>query len=136
MKSASIVVTCFVDSKCDASAGENFLNCPPDCLSGSADGVCDAVSDSKCDPDCAVDVDSDCAVTQPAKENITTPVNETKELPNATNITPPIAPTQPGTKSTSSTGGFDFKANAIYIVGITVVAIVLYFLLRRKKSPT
>lgn len=39
---------------------ENYLSCPNDCPSGSADRYCDKVKDGKCDPDCAKDADEDC----------------------------------------------------------------------------
>jgi len=32
--------------------GENYLNCPQDCSSGSLDMICDGVKDGICDPDC------------------------------------------------------------------------------------
>jgi len=41
-------------------AGEDYLNCPQDCPSGSPDGYCDKVKDARCDPDCKWLEDPDC----------------------------------------------------------------------------
>jgi len=43
-------VLCVPNNKCDED--ENSLNCPEDCNSGLADGICDYKADGKCDPDC------------------------------------------------------------------------------------
>ncbi|MFZ2455491.1 MAG: arrestin C-terminal domain-containing protein [Candidatus Altiarchaeia archaeon] len=43
---------------CDG--GENYQSCPLDCISGGADGSCDAVKDAVCDPDCGRTDDADC----------------------------------------------------------------------------
>ncbi len=48
---------------CEPEKGENYFNNPEDCLSGSADGVCDLIKDGICDPDCTPESDPDC-VTQ------------------------------------------------------------------------
>ena len=129
MKSAAIAVSCLIDAKCDAASSENFLNCPQDCSSGSADGVCDAVADSKCDPDCASGADSDC-LTQPT--NITQPTNLTEPIKNQT----AIEKNETENKETGTTGssekGFDLGANAVYIVGIAVIAVAIVFWMKKK----
>lgn len=48
------------DNYCDVNKSENYLSCPNDCPSGSSDGYCDKVKDSKCDPDCKEAEDEDC----------------------------------------------------------------------------
>lgn len=52
------------DKICNFEQGENFLNCPQDCNSGSKDNYCDKVNDGICDPDCTKEEDSDCKKTQ------------------------------------------------------------------------
>jgi len=42
------------------SNNENYQNCQQDCPSGSADGYCDKIYDTKCDPDCSTQDDPDC----------------------------------------------------------------------------
>lgn len=39
---------------------ENYVSCPNDCVSGSADGLCDRVDDDICDADCLLGGDKDC----------------------------------------------------------------------------
>ncbi len=58
--------TCDHNGFCDIGR-ENYYNCPADCPSGSADGVCDKVKDGICDPDCAPGADPDCAKTDDSK---------------------------------------------------------------------
>ena len=55
-----------MDGTCDEN--EDYFNCPVDCASGSADGVCDSVSDGICDPDCTAAGDPDCT-TEETKES-------------------------------------------------------------------
>jgi len=55
--------------------GENYNNCPADCLSGSLDGLCDRKWDGVCDPDCYRKDDNDCLcngndVCEPQFENM------------------------------------------------------------------
>lgn len=84
LKSAAIQVTCLADNVCNASAGENYFNCPQDCKSGSADGVCDAVPDAICDPDCTAASDVDCKSQAPAAQQ----PNATVSGSNATSASP------------------------------------------------
>ncbi len=121
MKSAAIAVQCNVDETC--ASGENYLNCPQDCASGAADGVCDEVADSKCDLDCATGADSDCPL-QPTT-NITQPTNLTEPIKNQTAIQ--------NNETGTSEKGFDLGANAVYIVVIAVIAVAAVFWLKRKK---
>ena len=46
---------------CEPELGENYLTNPPDCPTGSKDGLCDLKRDGKCDPDCLEGADSDCS---------------------------------------------------------------------------
>jgi len=62
----TLKIACNPNQKCDS--GENYIFCPEDCKTGSADGVCDGAKDGKCDPDCQKDADLDC--------------QKIKELPN------------------------------------------------------
>ena len=62
---------CDMDGACDEN--ENFFNCPVDCKSGSADGVCDSVSDGRCDPDCSASGDPDCTEAEKTEEGICGP---------------------------------------------------------------
>ena len=59
-KSWNITIKCRTDKKCDLDAGENYLTCPEDCQTGSADGICDFTQDERCDPDCEKETDLDC----------------------------------------------------------------------------
>ncbi len=52
-------VVCKPNSVCEPRKGENYLNCPEDCQTGTQDNVCDGVADGKCDPDC-ISSDPDC----------------------------------------------------------------------------
>jgi len=47
---------------CEPKRGESTLTCPEDCPSGSPDGYCDKVKDSRCDPDCKGGDDPDCGL--------------------------------------------------------------------------
>lgn len=51
------------NKKCEPGLGENFINCPKDCPSGSNDGYCDGKPDGICDPDCNKEDDIDCMKT-------------------------------------------------------------------------
>jgi len=53
---------CNFNLKCEPQGGENFITCPQDCYSGSADGYCDQKLDGRCDPDCQTGSDVDCLV--------------------------------------------------------------------------
>jgi hypothetical protein len=50
-------VKCLADGVCDNAAGETYITCPQDCLSGAADGICNTAPDHLCDPDCTEDLD-------------------------------------------------------------------------------
>jgi hypothetical protein len=67
LKSHAMEVRCYANQAC--GPGENYLNCPEDCSTGSADGVCDAASDGRCDPDCERAADTDCASIQPGEQS-------------------------------------------------------------------
>lgn len=54
----TLKITCHPDGKC--GPGENYIFCPEDCPTGSADGICDGVEDGICDPDCEKEEDPDC----------------------------------------------------------------------------
>ena len=58
----TLEIACNPNGKCDP--GENYIFCPEDCPTGSADGVCDGAEDGKCDPDCAEGVDPDCKILE------------------------------------------------------------------------
>lgn len=51
---------CDKDNFCNLVIGENYGNCPNDCLSGGEDAFCDMVEDGECDPDCLTELDPDC----------------------------------------------------------------------------
>ncbi|MEM7827051.1 MAG: hypothetical protein QXQ40_02395 [Candidatus Aenigmatarchaeota archaeon] len=55
-----INILCNQNKKCELELGENYFNCPKDCPSGSADGICDLIKDKVCDPDCEAYTDFDC----------------------------------------------------------------------------
>ncbi|MCK4492037.1 MAG: hypothetical protein KAU03_05400, partial [Candidatus Altiarchaeales archaeon] len=54
------IVLCNGNYICEIAEGENYLNCPTDCLSGRRDGYCDGVDDGVCDPDCSRREDVNC----------------------------------------------------------------------------
>jgi hypothetical protein len=56
----NIEIKCLADEKCDPAAGENYLNCPYDCPTGSSDNLCDQTQDGNCDLDCEKGADPDC----------------------------------------------------------------------------
>ncbi len=58
-QSFDIEILCEEDAYCDAEAGETYLNCPADCMTGSSDGICDGAEDGRIDPDCAEGYDPD-----------------------------------------------------------------------------
>jgi hypothetical protein len=60
-QSWNISIRCQADAFCDFEDGENYLTCPEDCFTGSADGICDGVSDGRIDPDCIEGSDPDSA---------------------------------------------------------------------------
>lgn len=55
-----IKVICNKNKVCEIDKSENYLSCPEDCPSGSADNYCDMVKDGICDPDCEISADVDC----------------------------------------------------------------------------
>jgi hypothetical protein len=58
LKSWVIKVRCNANEKCEQ--GENYLNCPEDCITGASDEICDSLVDGRCDPDCEKGADPDC----------------------------------------------------------------------------
>ena len=46
--------------RCEWQTGENFGNCPKDCISGGTDGYCDENREGTCDEDCTRGEDLDC----------------------------------------------------------------------------
>lgn len=54
----TLKITCHPDGKC--GLGENYIFCPEDCFTGSADNICDGAEDGICDPDCEKGEDPDC----------------------------------------------------------------------------
>jgi hypothetical protein len=71
-----IKVHCIANGICEPNKGENYITCPEDCPSGSADGVCDLVKDGRCDPDCAPGTDPDCITTTAISSTTTTPIGK------------------------------------------------------------
>lgn len=64
----SPIVLCNGNGACDNN--ENYLSCPKDCPSASADKYCDRAKDGRCDPDCASEADDDCqSASAPAGSN-------------------------------------------------------------------
>jgi hypothetical protein len=57
-ETTTTLLSCNANRKCET--GENYNNCPGDCLSGGLDGLCDRVWDGVCDPDCYRKDDPDC----------------------------------------------------------------------------
>ncbi|MCD6226637.1 MAG: hypothetical protein J7J93_02485 [Candidatus Aenigmarchaeota archaeon] len=57
---------------CEPEKGENYINNPDDCPSGSADGYCDLIQDGICDPDCEKNADPDCITTTTLSTTTTT----------------------------------------------------------------
>jgi hypothetical protein len=64
----TLKITCRANKKCDS--GENYIFCPEDCRTGSADGVCDGAVDDRCDPDCLKEADPDCQKVKKARVDI------------------------------------------------------------------
>lgn len=56
----TIKVLCNQNKICELDKNENYLTCPQDCPSGSADNYCDMLKDGICDPDCEISADVDC----------------------------------------------------------------------------
>jgi hypothetical protein len=54
----TIEVRCIPNYECEF--GENIINCPEDCKTGSQDNICDFAADGVCDPDCEIEADPDC----------------------------------------------------------------------------
>lgn len=101
--SLQISVLCNSNSICESNLGENYFNCPQDCPSGSADGVCDLIKDGKCDPDCTPGTDSDCVTTT----TITT--------------------------TTTSGGKSSGSIYIYIIIFVVIIAVIAIFFLRRIK---
>jgi hypothetical protein len=57
-ETTTTLFSCNANRRCES--GENYNNCPGDCLSGGLDGLCDRVWDGVCDPDCYRKDDQDC----------------------------------------------------------------------------
>ena len=113
LKSHAIEVRCNANEACEA--GENYLNCPEDCNTGSADGICDAVADGRCDPDCEQTADPDC---EPAE----TPKQLGKETP----------PAAPGEKQAQ---GWTGPALIMFIIiGAVVITVAGLIFWRRMKG--
>jgi len=83
------ISVCNQDGSC---AGEETpANCPQDCKTYAADGVCNAIRDGGCDPDCKPGADPDCHVRPPPKTSVSTlkpsttlPIVVTPEEPSKT----------------------------------------------------
>jgi hypothetical protein len=71
LKSHAIEVRCNTNQVCEA--GENYMNCPEDCPTGSADGICDGAADGKCDSDCETANDADCQTPAQDQKNQSAP---------------------------------------------------------------
>jgi len=113
LKSHAIEVRCNANAACES--GENYLNCPEDCQSGGADGICDSASDGKCDPDCEQTSDPDC---EPAE----TPKQPGKETP----------PAAPGEKQAQGWTGP--AVITVIIIGVAAFAVAGLIFWRRRKG--
>ncbi len=51
---------CNRDGTCEPERGEDYGNCPQDCILGEKDGYCDVLKEGVCDPDCRSGEDLDC----------------------------------------------------------------------------
>jgi len=60
--SIDLELICNKNNICDNY--ENYFSCEIDCPSGSNDGTCDKLTDSKCDPDCAIPSDDPDCITK------------------------------------------------------------------------
>jgi hypothetical protein len=65
MVTLTIKPVCNNDGVC--YSGENYLNCPGDCPTGSKDGICDKIKDGICDLDCKWLEDPDCVCNRNGK---------------------------------------------------------------------
>lgn len=104
----------FEEGKCGdriCSIGENYLNCPQDCSSGSRDGYCDGLKDEKCDPDCTLQG---------------TPEKDPDCLLSTTTTVIPVTST-----TTTIPGGKPSSSIFIYITIIAVIVVAVAFLLMR-----
>jgi len=110
LKSHAIEVRCNANQICEP--GENYLNCPEDCSTGSADGICDGAADGKCDPDCEAANDADCKSAE-------TPKQPGDETPAAT----------PGEKQPQD------WTSAFIIIGVVVVAAAAVAAMKFLRKP-
>jgi len=89
LKSHTIAVRCNTNEACES--GENYMNCPEDCSTGSADGICDGAADGKCDPDCEQTGDPDCRPAEtPKQAGNETPAAATPREKQPQNWTAPV----------------------------------------------
>jgi hypothetical protein len=70
--SVDLATLCNKNSMCEPPL-ETYFSCPQDCQSGSADGVCDKVTDGRCDQDCALpSADPDCLASPTTTTTLST----------------------------------------------------------------
>jgi hypothetical protein len=119
-KSRDIIIKCKADEQCDIQAGENYLTCPEDCVTGSADGICDGAGDGRIDPDCEEGYDPDAIVAVPAE----TPTHTPSPLPAAMPTSIPEAPAE---------YLLPYLLIFIAVLAIAFIAMLVLIFMRRSK---